>query len=336
MNLYDRKGLKQAAADRLSEADFNPRLLMLTYIAVSLGATLLVAAITFILEQRIAATGGLSGIGLRSVLTTAQSGAQFALLFLSLFWSTGIFSAAIGLARSRSVRPIHLTAGFRRFGPVLRLKLLQFFLLGAVAMPCLYVSIGIFSMTPLATNYLELLTPIMEQALAAQEPALEIDAATMEAMTKAMLPIIPIFLLVFAAGVLPLLYRVRFAEYVIMDDGSCGAFAALIKSWQMTRGNAFGVFRLDLSFWWFYVLQGLITLLAYGDALLPWLGISLPVSAETAYFLFYALYVAAELLLYWCFAARLHTTLALAYDTLRKPEQPIFPKLPNFPWSQQQ
>lgn len=335
MNIYDRKGLKEAAASRLSDAAYDPRKLTLIHTAVASGAALLVAAITYILEQRIAATGGLSGIGLRSVLTTAQSILQFALTFLSLFWGSGIIFAAIGMARSRTVGPADLTAGFRRFGPVLRLKLLQLFLLGAIAMPCLYVSIGIFSMTPLATDYVEVLTPIMEQALVSEQPMLEMDTATTEALAQAMLPLIPIFILVFLAALLPLLYRVRFAEHVLMDDEPCGAMAAMVKSWKLTRGHAFGLFRLDLSFWWFYVLQGLISLLAYGDALLPRLGISLPMSADSAYFLFYLLYAAAELLLFWRFAAYLHTTFAVAYDTLRV-QAVAPPKTRAFPWDLQE
>ena len=125
MNIYDRQGLKKEAADRIAGAAYNPRLLVLIHTGVSLGASLLVSVILYLLQQKIETTGGLSGIGLRSVLTTAQSVLQLVLMLLTILWQVGIVYGAIQIARGRTARPEDLTEGFRRFGPVLRLKLLQ-------------------------------------------------------------------------------------------------------------------------------------------------------------------------------------------------------------------
>ena len=332
MNIFDSRGLKDTAASRLSEAAYNPRLLVLIHTGISLGSALLVAVLSYILEQKIAATGGLSGIGLRSVLTTAQSFLQLVLMLLTPFWGIGIVYAAIGLARGQTAAPKDLTAGFQRFGPVLRLKLLQLFLYGALAMPCMYVSAGIFSITPLSRDFQELIFPIWEQAMVTGQIA-QLDAATMDAILQTMLPLIPIFILLYLAAFLPLMYRLRMAEYVIMNDAPCGAMQALIASWKMTRGRASALLKLDLSFWWFYGLQVLAIGLAYCDQLLPLLGISLPIPADGAYFLFYGLYIVAELALFWRFGGYLHTTYAVAYEALRHqlpvPQQNPFPDQPE-------
>ncbi len=333
MNIFDGQGLKKTAASRLSDAAYDPRLLVLIHTGVSLGAALLVAVVSYILQQKIGTTGGLSGIGLRSVLTTAQSFLQLILTLLTLFWEIGIVFVAIRLARGLTARPESLTAGFRRFGPVLRLKLLQMFLCSILAMPCMYISAAIFSMTPLSQDFQARILPIWEQAMVSGQMA-ELDAAAMDAILQTMLPLIPVFIVVYLAVLLPLLYRLRMAEYVIMDDAPCGALPALIASWRMTRGRALALLKLDLSFWWFYGLQALAIGLAYCDQLLPLLGISLPIPADGAYFLFYGLYVAAELALFWRFGSHLHTTYAVAYESLRI-QLPIPPQNP-FPGQPEQ
>lgn len=329
MNIFDRRGLKETASSRLSQAAYDPRQLVLIHTGVSLGSALLVAVVSYILEQKIAATGGLSGIGLRSILTTGQSFLQLVLMLLTPFWSIGIVYAAIRLARGQAVMPKDLTAGFRRFGPVLRLKFLQLFLYSLLAMPCMYVSAGIFSITPLSKDFQDMILPIWEQAAATGQMA-QLDTATMDAILQTMLPLLPISILVYLALFLPVMYRLRMAEYVIMDDAPCGALPALIASWKMTKGRALALLKLDLSFWWFYGLQVLAIGLAYCDQLLPLLGISLPIPADGAYFLFYGLYVVAELALFWGFGSHLHTTYGVAYEALRQHSQQFpFPGQPE-------
>ena len=72
MDIRDRRGLKQWAAQRLDQAD-NARRLVLIWSVASAVISLLASFLSFLLDTQIEQTGGLSGIGLRSVLTTAQS-----------------------------------------------------------------------------------------------------------------------------------------------------------------------------------------------------------------------------------------------------------------------
>lgn len=313
MNIRDRKFLKQTAASRLSEASFDPRLLILIHTGVSIGATFLVTLINYILQQQINGTGGLSGIGLRSILATAQSALQLACMVLLPFWEMGMLYAAMGIARKRPVGPADLPAGFRRFGPVLRLTLLRAILIFAVLMLSINVGTGIFVATPLSNQMLGILQPLLEGGSA----PVSIDEATMAALIHSAILLLPIILALFLLLSVPLLYRLRMAEYLIMEDKKAGALSALSTSWAMTRGRAMALFRLDLSFWWFYALQAGAILLSYGDVIAKPLGITLPISSELAVLVFYLLYGAAMLALYWRFGSYVQTTYAVAYDTLR-------------------
>lgn len=315
MTIRDRKGLKQTAASRLSEAGFDPRLLILIHTGVSIGATLLVTVINYILQQQINSTGGLSGIGLRSILATAQSALQLACIVLLPFWEFGMVYAAMGIARKRSAEPADLTAGFRRFGPVLRLSLLRSAIIFAVIMLCVNIGTGIFMATPLSAPLYDILLPILEAS--SNNAAPTIDEATLDAIFGALLPLIPILLGLVLLLVVPVLYRLRMADYLIMEDKKTGALEAMATSWRMTQGRAFALFRLDLSFWWFYALQAVAVILSYGDAIAGLLGITLPISPDLAALVCYLLYGAAILVLYWRFGSYVQTTYAVAYDTLR-------------------
>ena len=326
MNIRDRIGLKEEAGYRLSQASYNPQRLILIYAGISLGAALLVTVVNYILEMQIGETGGLSGIGMRSVFATGQSFLQLLITLLTPFWDIGIIYAAIRIARGQRAEPKDLTMGFRRFGPVLRLRLLQILLYSAVAMICMHISVIIFVATPLSGNFQQLMLPAIEEA-AATGQILELDLEIMEEALIALLPLLPILLAVFLA----VYYRLRLADYVLMDTEPCGALAAIFTSWRLTKGERFALFRLDLSFWWFSVLRALAMALVFSDQILLAVGSSLPIPAEVLYFVCYALYICAELALFWKFAPKIQTTYAVAYETLR--EQHPEAEQPPSPWS---
>ena len=70
LNLSD---LRQKADRQLDFAPYAPRQLVLIHTAVSLGASLVVALVNLLFASMIENTGGLSGLGTRSMLETAQA-----------------------------------------------------------------------------------------------------------------------------------------------------------------------------------------------------------------------------------------------------------------------
>jgi hypothetical protein len=99
-----------------------------------------------------------------------------------------------------------------------------------------------------------------------------------------------------------------------MDDMPAGR--AMVNSFNITKGSCLQVLKIDLSFWWFYLLQLFSIVLCYADTILPALGVSLPVSGVTAAFLFYILGTLLQGVLLWQWEARRVTVYGLAYRTL--------------------
>jgi len=117
----------------------------------------------------------------------------------------------------------------------------------------------------------------------------------------------------------PFFYRFRFSEQFLMERPLKGAFGAMRASSQLTAGKRMGLVKLDLCFWWFYLLSGVSALFAYGDLILPRLGVALPFSETVNYFLCLALYAAAQLGLHWWRKNEVSVTYAQVYADLQTP-----------------
>ena len=238
----------------------------------------------------------------------------------------------IGFARQETVTSGDLLAGFRRFGPALRLFLLQFALYTSVAFITMNAASMIFTVTPSFSKAADILLPMMEETSTGQLP--EIDAQTALLLLKATAPMYLIWVVLFAAVSIPLSYRFRMAQFALMD-GAPGALAAMGLSSRMMRGNRLSLFKLDLHFWWFYAAQLALTALSFGDVLLPAIGITLPVDGTVVFLGFYILYLALNLTLAWLCKARVQTTYAHCYLLLKEampapaqPQPPVPKQLP--------
>lgn len=313
MTIHNRRALRETA-DRILSNTPNEKSLVLLWAGVSVLASLVTGLLSYLLDTGIAGTGGLSGMGLRSVLTTAQQVLSNVTAIALPFWTLGYQHTALRLARKQPAAYGTLLEGFRRFGPCLRLTLLQSLLYTGIFILVFYGSLMFLAMTPLAEPAFAVLDPLM--ATIAENPGWMPDAATADTLTKALLPMALCGAAVAGLVMLPLIYRLRLTQFRIMDDPACGARQAMGDSIRATRGSCMALFKLDLGFWWFWLLQGLITLVIYGDSLLTWLGISLPVSPEVAFWGFYVVGIALQVAVYWAFHNRVTVTYALAYDTL--------------------
>ena len=89
----------------------------------------------------------------------------------------------------------------------------------------------------------------------------------------------------------------------------------------MMRRNRLKLLRVDISLWWFYAAVLLANVIGYGDTILPMLGVSLPMSEDAAYYLFYALSLAILFAVYYFLRNRAEVTYALVYDDLRPKEK---------------
>ena len=320
MNIRNIRDLKQTAAQRLQSAS-QARNIMLIYTGLTLLASALVTVINYVLDLQIAQTGGLSNMGTRSILSTIQSLLPILQTLATMCLELGFLAAMLRVCRGQYVSPQTLRAGLPRFWAALRCALLQGAIYFGVCMVCFYLALQIYLFTPLSNAAVEILTPLVSQSSSADVTAL-LDEVTQLELTRAMLPMFALFGVLFLVVATPILYQYRMANYVLMDNPRAGAIMALRESRYMMRRNRFALFRIDLSFWWYYVLIGLTSVICYGDVVLALLGVSLPWSSEVSYFLFYGLFLVSTFGVYYFFLNRVNTTYALAYDSLRpKPKE---------------
>lgn len=309
--LLEPSALRTAATGSLERTDKPGRVILIHTGAILLISLLLTAA-DFLLNRQISTTGGLSGMGMRSILTTIQSMLRLTQAVVLPFWQIGYTYYTLRVAQGQSAGLSDLTEGFRRFGPVLRLKMLMAGMAVLLIFASTYLSSMIFMLTPWAAPMMQRMEELMVTTM--DEQAL-VDAIM--AMTKeATVPVMTIFSLCFLAGSIFLFFRFRLAELWLMDHPQGGALAALRESRELMRGNQKAMFRIDLSFWWFYLLEVLVTVLCYGDVVLGAMGVEMTTDAFGSYILFFVLYLCAQLALYWWKRNEVAVTYAHAYLTL--------------------
>ena len=285
MDPHDRHALKDATRDSLAAAPYDPRKLIMIHTGITIAVSLLGTLLNFFISEQIETTGGLSGLGLRSMLSTAQSVLQVLVAVLLPFWEAGFCYATIQMAREKQATPATLLYGFRRFRPLLRLKLTQGLIYAALGLACFFVGYYVFMLTPLSDPLFAIIETIDLDATMLQTELL-LDDATILALAEAYIPMLLIGVSLFLIVGIFVSYRFRMATFLILDHPQMRAMETLRMSTYQLRGHMTSLFKLDLSFLWFYLLNVLFAMLAYGDYLLSIFGVPLPFSAEAAYFIF--------------------------------------------------
>lgn len=323
MAILDPHNLRRQAAQKL-ESFPNRGKLALLFACAFAGLALAAGIISMILDGQIAGTGGLGGMQLRSILSTAQAMLNIALFVFVPFWNLGHTSIALKWGRGEAAAEKDLLNGFRRFGPALRLMLLRMAVYFALSFAVIQVSSTLFALTPWAEPFYRQI-----ETSGLLDSMTQLDKAAVEAMIPVMIPYWILAGALYLLALIPVTYRLRMAELRIMDEPKCGALMALLQSNRMMKGHCVTLFKVDLQFWWYYLATVLIPVLCYGDVLLPAVGVELPFDSTVSFFLFYVLAQLAQILLYWRCRNLVECTYACAYDALY--EEPTLPAQPN-PW----
>lgn len=317
--MMQNRELKQQALDRLGSAQQEKKL-SLYYGGAICGISVIFMLLDLLISSRIPQTGGLSTIGLRSFLSTLSSILPVISFVLSMCLGFGYLGGMLRISRGQYASPNALRTGFERFWPLLRLTVLKAMILTGLSIGATYLASTIYTLSPLSDSLLETLQPMLSGGSLLSQGSVTLDAGVVDAVYDAIPAIGLIFLAVMLIFVVPIFYRLRLTDYVLLDHPEAGAMYAIRQSKLMMRGNRMAMFKLDLSFWWFYLLLALSNLIAYGVPLLGILGISLPVSADVASVLFFLLSAIADLAIIYFFRARIEVTYALAYNSLKPPE----------------
>lgn len=311
--------LPAQAARRLQDAPAAKRIVLI-YAGISTGLAVLTSLVSYLLGLQIDKTGGLGGMGTRSILSALQSMLPLIQSAVLMCLTLGYRAAMLRVARGQYTSPNTLRLGFDRFWLLLRCSLIQGMILLTVGIACVYSTILILMMTPLAGPVMEVLSPIVSSMTALnQVPVLE-DAVMLQLM-DAMTPMLCIAGAVYLLAAVPIMLRYRMTDYVVIDKPGIGALTALRESRMMMRGSCKKLLALDFRLWWYYAALAGATILGYGDLLLPIFGIRLPMSAMTASYAFYALYLGVQFAIDYYLCNRIEVIYSLAYESVRPREE---------------
>lgn len=308
--------LKSQAARRL-ENQSNPKQIILVYTLVLAGLSLVISGLNLYLDSQIGSTGGLSGIGMRSVLQTVQTLLSYFATLFSPFWTAGLLSAAIAIAREQDAGPRQLLDGFKRAPRVLSYTLLEILISMLVCMSCFYMATYLYMLTPLSDGLSGALSTMTEAQL--MDPTAVLAVIPDDVLLQTALGIVGCFLIFFIPIFGYIFYSMRMGLYLVMQGNRTSAFAAVLMSNQLMKGHRLQLFRLDLSHWWYFLLEGLIGVIAYLDVILPVFGVELPFSETAAYFAALAASLVVQLGLYVWKKLQVETTYVLAFEDFSQP-----------------
>ena len=318
--MIQNRELKQQARERL-EACPQEKKIRLLY-----GGSLFVISVVYLLADLLISrltpqTGGLSTIGTRSFMSALSGILPVVTSLLSMCLSFGYMGGMVRISRGQYASPNALRTGFERFWPLLRLTFFKGLIVLGFSMGAFYLATILFTLSPFSDRLIQALEPVVSGGSLLSEGTMELTEGVIEAVNASLLPLMAIFLVIAAVFVVPLLYRLRMTDYVLYDHPEAGALYAIRESKKMMRFHRLSVFKLDLSFWWFYLALALSYALNYAPMFLSVSGISLPVEGEALSVLCFLLSCAAEFVVIYFLRSRMEVTCALAYNRLKPKEQ---------------
>lgn len=319
MSIPSSKYLKVKAANRL-ESGKDPKKVVLVYSAVVALSALAVNVVQFILDSQISKTGGLQNIGTRSALSTLSSVLPLVQTLVLMCLGLGYTAAVLRLVRRQYASEKTLKAGFERFWLLLRTRLLQALIYGGIAFLLSYVAMAIFMLSPFSDR-LSSLALSLSAAGAITPEALLNNTALLASAYEALMPMMVIYCILLVIVVWAVSYRFRLVDYLLIDQPQLGALSALRTSRQKMKGHIKELFKLDISFWWYYLLRALSASLIYLDMVLAILGAQLPLSPTASFFGVILAYLGSDFALNYFFLNRVEMAYALFYDILN-PQQP--------------
>lgn len=315
MDIENRKDLKSRAKQYLEQAPAAPKL-ALSYAAILTGISLFTNAVNYFLGTQISGTGGLSNLGLRSMLSTVQTMLPLVLNFLLICLGLGFTGAMLRVSRGQYASLRSMKVGFERFWVLLRATLLQGGLYVLAGMAAYTISMQLFFLTPMSKNLLATLAPMMSSSSPDIMALLE-NPLVLDQMAHAMIPLYGITIVLFLLLCAPIYYRLILTKYMILDNPGMGALAAMQLSRQFMKKKCMQFFKLDLSLWPYYVLSGLGLLTASAPAILSLLGIQVSLSPTVLSLVCFLAYLAITFAATLLLQPHMEVTHALAYEALK-------------------
>ena len=319
MNIRNGKEIRSFAAGRLENARNNSKIVLI-YAALTLGSSVLVTLVNYVLGLQMEGLSGLSSFGKRNMLSSIRTLLPIALSLFSMCLDTGYLAAMLRMARGQYTSEQTLRLGFDRFWLLLRVSIFKAIRYTMTMFLCIYAGVMLFLVLPVSRPAMEVLAPYLAE-MSALSGELVLDEVGYMQFAQAVWPAYVICGIFAAAVMVPLWYSYRMTGYIVIDKPGMRAMQILRESKQMMRKNRLSLLKLDLGYWWYHLLILLARVVCYGDAILPLLGVRLPGNGDVWYFVFMTLYYAILFAAFYFFRSRVEVGYALAYDAV-KPEEP--------------
>ena len=298
--------LHREAADHLKTNKKSFSKLVLIHSAIAVGVSFLLLPITW-LAQNAGSDSSIGSIENQILLTTLQWMLQFVAVLGIPFWNAGLCFCALRTLQGKDNPPHTLFEGFRCWSPIGSSLLIQGLNYCLLSMLSSFAASALLSTIPLPRSFQEALLAYAENPVFPPPDNILLFFKVYCLVYCICLPIL----------LVPRLYLHRLIPYKIMDgDEACNGLQAVLYSRILMKGKRRKLLLLDLSFWWFYLLQVLCLAVSCADTVLPRLGIMLPVAQEVGYFLFFTAGTVLQGVLLWQYQGQVLTTYCLAYDAL--------------------
>lgn len=319
MAIFDTRAFQAQGAGLARDHRAANRKLVLLYCGVIAALSLGSNGLHLLLEDQIGTTGGLDGMGLRSVLQTIQEVLGYINLFFSPFWSAGFLFAMVNMVRGESPKCADLLEGFRRFGRVLTATLYETVLTISLAVATFFLAMLIFSFTPMADKFLEIMIPVISDPnIYLADGSINMTLIPAEAITMGSIPLILIWMVLLFVVCAYMSYCFRMGPYLMMER-KIGGVAALFESRRLMRGHKWQMLKLDLRFWWYHALGLAVSVVCYLDVILALLGVSVPLSDTAMYFVTLGAYCVLLTALYLWKKCDVDAACILAFEAIAHP-----------------
>lgn len=310
MSIPSAKYLKVKAANRLKTGK-EPQKVVLIYAAILAAAALAGKLAGYLLDGQISQAVGLQGMNTRAVLSTATVVVTIAQLLLVEGLALGYCAAMLRIARGQYASGSTLKAGLERLWLLVRTRLLEGVILTAMSFALCMVVVNIYMLTPFSNRLVLSMMPLVEAG--------ELTTEAMLSLWSTAYPVLLPVTVLYVVALIPLLWYFsavyRLVDYLLIEKPQLGALGALQESRRRMRGSKRMLLRVDLSFWWYYLLQT-ATKVLYTGLILAALGVTLSVSPTVFLVAALVIYLAADFAVRYFFSNRVAVTYALFYDSL--------------------
>lgn len=301
------KAQKQRAGTVLSQSQTDYRKIVCIHGAVSLGATLILALIDLLFAALTSDMGGLSVRWSRAIIETVQSLLSLGVSFALPLWQLGILYTSIRMTRQQDVSVNQLTRGFQRLGSLIMYYLLLMAILIGVSTVAANISVILFG------NTIQIPDSLLLNGV--QDPMQLLENPDFWNLLSIVAPVVIFASVLVMAVMIYIFYRFRLCTYLLLDDPKIGMMQSVSLSNRMTKGYKWRLCKLDLSFWWYFLLQGLAGSIALMPQFLP--------DSAVLFLVCQVVSILLSLGLLWWKGAYVEVTYACAYDQLRTPPQQI-------------